>query len=212
MQWLARALAAATMLVAGPALAQSPEQAAATEQASAPGPVAPAVAVIRIPAGTVVQVELAEPLSSRTSQIGDTFALRLAAPIVIDGREVLPAGAAGGGEVIDADSSGFGGRQGKLIISGRYLEIGAQRVRIRGMQLTAVGEDRATTALVVSMIPYAGIAGIFVNGGEIDLPVGARGTARLAVDVDIAESPPTAAPMAQPASQEADAPASQPPN
>jgi hypothetical protein len=176
------ALAAAFVaLAAGPALAQSNGPVLVAESA-------PLEAGVRIPTGTVVQVELAEPLSSRTSQIGQLFALRLRQPIVIDGREIVPAGALGGGEVIDADSSGFGGRQGKLILSGRYLEIGGQRVRIRSMQLTAVGEDRATTSLVVAMIPYAGIAGIFINGGEIDLPAGAYGAARLAVDAFVSAS------------------------
>jgi hypothetical protein len=133
-----------------------------------------------------VEVELTEALSSRTSQIGDRFALRLAAPILIDGREIVPAGAPGAGEVIDADSSGFGGRQGKLIISGRYLEIGGQRVRIRGMQITGVGRDRSTGAIALSTIPYAGLGAIFIHGGEIELPVGASGVARTATDVEVA--------------------------
>jgi hypothetical protein len=178
----------------------------ALAQTEAPTPTVveqPAPAVIRIPAGTVVEVELVDPLSSGTSQIGDFFALRLRAPIVVDGREIVAAGAVGAGEVIDADSSGFGGRQGKLIISARYLDVGGQRVRIRGMQLTAVGQDRVNTALAVSMIPYAGIAGIFLSGGEIDLPAGAYGTARLAVDLEIPEASPVVAATEQTAPVEA---------
>jgi hypothetical protein len=179
----------------------------ALAQTEAPTPTVveqPAPAVIRIPAGTVVEVELVDPLSSRTSQIGDFFALRLRAPIVVDGREIVAAGAAvGAGEVIDADSSGFGGRQGKLIISARYLDIDGQRVRIRGMQLTAVGEERVNTALAVSMIPYAGLAAIFLSGGEIDLPAGAHGTARLAVDLEIPEASPVVAATEQTAPVEA---------
>jgi hypothetical protein len=119
------------------------------------------------------------------------FGLRLAEPLVVDGRELVPAGAAGGGEVIDAHASAFGGRQGRLIISGRFVEINGQRARIRGMQITGAGEDRGNTALAVSMIPYAGIAGIFVQGGEVDIPVGARGTARLAEDIEISIAPVT---------------------
>jgi hypothetical protein len=183
MQWLRRTCAALAMTAfPGLALAQTE-----TPPPTIPSEIA-APAVIRIPAGTIIEVELVDPLSSRTSQIGDFFALRLRAPIVVEGREIVNAGAVGAGEVIDADSSGFGGRQGKLIISARYLDIGGQRVRIRGMQLTAVGRDRVNTALAVSMIPYAGIAGIFLSGGEIDLPAGAYGTARLAVDLEIPEA------------------------
>jgi hypothetical protein len=146
-------------------------------------------AAVHIPAGTVVHVALVGPLSSRTSHIGDTFALSLVDPIVVDGREVVAAGAVGGGEVIDAAPSGFGGRQAKLIISARFLEIGGQRVRIRGMQLTAVGAQRNNEALAVSMIPYAGVVGIFVHGDEIDMPAGANGSARIAADLDFVPSP-----------------------
>lgn len=187
MRFLRRLIAFAALAVASPVLAQE------VQPAPAPATEAVAPATIRIPAGTVVEVELAEALSSRTSQQEQLFALRLATPIVIDGREVVAAGAAGGGEVIDAARSAFGGRQGRLIISGRYIEIGGQRARIRGMQITATGDHRANTALAVSMIPYAGVAGIFIQGGEVDIPVGARGTARLAEDVDVVVTPAPAA-------------------
>lgn len=172
------ALAVGFALIAAPALAQTEPAADAVSAPSA----------IRIPAGTVVEVELTEPLSSESSQQEQLFGLRLAAPIIIDGQEVVPAGAPGGGEVIDAARSAFGGRPGRLIISGRYIEIGGERVRIRGMQITAAGEHRANTALAVSMIPYAGIAGIFIEGGKVEIPAGARGTARIAVDVEITVS------------------------
>ena len=118
----------------------------------------------------------------------------------------MPAGAIGGGEVIDAHASAFGGRQGRLIISGRFVEINGERARIRGMQITAAGEQRTNTALAVSMIPYAGVAGIFVQGGEIEIPVGARGTARLATDIDIPLEALAAPPSTQIVSTTAEAP------
>lgn len=194
MRLIAGALAALLLAAAGPALAQSAVDAPVVELATLP---VSAPQTIRIPAGTLVQVELTEALSSRTSQQEQTFGLRLAEPVIINGNEVVAIGAIGGGEVIDAHASAFGGRQGRLIISGRFVEINGQRARIRGMQITAAGEDRGNTALVVSMIPYAGVAGIFVQGGEVDIPVGARGTARLAEDIEIpiaAIAEPAAAP------------------
>ncbi len=194
MRLIAGALAALLLAAAGPALAQSAVDAPVVELATLP---VSAPQTIRIPAGTLVQVELTEALSSRTSQQEQTFGLRLADPVIINGNEVVAIGAIGGGEVIDAHASAFGGRQGRLIISGRFVEINGQRARIRGMQITAAGEDRGNTALVVSMIPYAGVAGIFVQGGEVDIPVGARGTARLAEDIEIpiaAIAEPAAAP------------------
>lgn len=180
----AHAFIAAALLAAGasPAWSQADQPAPAAPSAAVATPDAPTT--VRIPAETIVILELTEALSSRTSQQEQLFGLRLAEPIVVAGREVVAIGAPGGGEVIDAHKSAFGGRQGRLIISGRYIEIGGQRVRIRGMQITAAGQDQVNAALAVSMIPYAGIAGIFVQGGEIEIPAGARGTARLATDVD----------------------------
>lgn len=195
-------LATPSAVVAEPATTNRP----ISETGVAPAEAAPQLSpTIRLAAGTIVRVELVTPLNSRTSQIGETFQLRLLEPIVIDGREIVAAGAVGGGEVIDADSAGFGGRQGKLIIAARYLDIGGQRVRIRGMQLTAVGRDRVHTAMGVAMIPYAGIASIFIQGGEIELPAGAGGTARLATEVDILESALAPTPIAQPVERPASA-------
>ncbi|MEQ1810236.1 MAG: hypothetical protein ABL889_09930 [Terricaulis sp.] len=199
-------IAAVAALLSAPsfAFAQTPETVPPTEPAAAP---APAAQTIRIPAGTVVQLEITEALSSRSSQQQQLFGLRLAEPIIVDGRELVPEGAIGGGEVIDAHASAFGGRQGRLIISGRFIEINAQRARIRGMQITRAGEDRGNTALAVSMIPYAGVAGIFIQGGEVDIPIGARGTARLAEDFEFpiattAEPALTAEPIATTTSEQ----------
>jgi hypothetical protein len=175
MRIVRRTLTALAFLTAsGAALAQEAAQ-----------PPAPAAATsIRIPAGTIVQVELTEALSSQTSQQGQLFGLRLAEPILVDGREIVAAGALGGGEVIDAHPRAFGGRQGRLILSGRFVEIGGQRVRVRGMQMTAAGSDRANASLW---------AGGFVQGGAVEIPIGARGTAILAADVDVPIEASTAA-------------------
>lgn len=154
----------------------------------------------RIPAGAAIAVELAEPLSSRTSKQEQTFALRLAQPIMIGNEVVVAAGAVGGGEVIDAAPSAFGGRQGRLILSARFIEIGGQRVRIRGLQFSAAGKDRSGAVMATSFIPYAGVASIFIHGGEVVIPEGTQGVALLATDVDLPPLPtatPTPAPTAE---------------
>ncbi len=167
MQFVRRTLTALAFLTAAGAGAVAQEPAA---------PAAATATSVRIPAGTILQVELTEELSSQTSQQGQLFGLRLAEPIIIDGREIVSTGALGGGEVIDVHPRAFGGRQGRLIVSGRFVEIGGQRVRVRGMQMTAAGSDRANASLW---------AGGFVQGGAVVMPVGARATAILAVDVDV---------------------------
>jgi hypothetical protein len=208
---LARAATMAIAVFAQPclALAQAPADApAAVPAPAATLPADPAsppalVAMVRIPAGTVVRVELTEALSSKTSARGQTFALRLVEPIVVDGQTVVAAGAVGGGEVIDARPAGFGGRPGKLVLAGRFLEMGGQQARIRSMMIGATGEDRAADALAVSTIPVIGIASLFMEGGEIQVPVGARATAKLAVDIDVpAPASTTPAPQAAPPAEQ----------
>ncbi|MGQ0532210.1 MAG: hypothetical protein ACT4OF_05900 [Caulobacteraceae bacterium] len=187
MTWVGCVFAiAATMAACGPALAQTEASSPAPSEQFAPPSVAVeqvALSTIRVPAGTVIQVEITEALSSETSQQEQLFGLRLAEPIIIDGREVVPAGALGGGEVIDAHPSAFGGRPGRLIISGRYIEIGGQRARIRAMQVTRAGEDRVNAALAVGIA--VGLPAYLIQGGEVHVPVGTRAAARLAVDVDV---------------------------
>lgn len=160
--------------------------------------VAPATAIeapasVRIPAGTLIQVEITEPLSSRTSQVGQTFGLRLVEPITIDGAIIVDVGAQGGGEVIDAHRSGMGGRQGKLIVSGRYIEIGGQHARIRGMQILAAGEDNTREAVNTAIIVGGAVGatiGLMIQGGEIDIPAGMRAEARIATEVTVTTQAP----------------------
>lgn len=166
--------------------------AAQTNDLTALGQTAPTVAAepasatttVRIPAGTIVLVEFTETLSSRTSQTGQLVGLRLAEPIVVEGRTIVEAGALGGGEVIDAARSGMGGRNGKLIVSGRYLELAGQRARIRGLQVVIAGEDNSREAVnTMILVPYVGWMGGFISGGEIEIPAGTRAQARLAADI-----------------------------
>lgn len=188
MRWVRRALAAVVVL-ATPALAwaqTSSSLSAPTEAAPLPPPVE-ATASVTIPAGTNIVVEFVEAQSSRTSQTGQLVALRLAEPIVVGGQTIAPVGAVAGGEVIDAARSGMGGRQGKLIISGRYVEIGGQRARIRGLRVFAAGEDNSREAVTTMIVvPYIGFMGGFIQGGETEIPAGSRAQARLAADVVVA--------------------------
>ena len=68
----------------------------ATAQEAAPPPLAATPeSVCPAPclrAGTVIELELAEAVSSLRNKRGDRYALRTVAPLVIDGQVVAPAG------------------------------------------------------------------------------------------------------------------------
>jgi len=138
----------------------------------------------RVPAGTVVMVQLAEAVSTKTHKTGDTFAIRLAEPVVVQGQIVLPAGTTGVGEVNDAAKPGLGGKGAKLVLSARSLTgPGGTQLPLKGLQLAVNGQGHAGTATALGLggIGFAplGIAGIIVRGGEATLPAGTEATAKL---------------------------------
>jgi len=169
-------IAALCLVLAAPgeaALAQQPTRTAAARRCC------------RVPAGTVMMVELAEPVSTKTHKTGDTFAIRLAEPVVVQGQIVLEAGTMGVGEVTDVSKPGFGGKAAKLVLSVRSLTTpGGADLPLKGLQLWAAGKDRATAAAALGLggIGFAplGLAGIVMHGGDATLPAGARATAKLA--------------------------------
>jgi hypothetical protein len=136
-----------------------------------------------IPGGTVIELELTQPVNSKIQKRGEKFGLRLASPVMIGTTVVLPAGTEGVGEIVDAAPSGAGGAPGKLLLAGRYLTSNGTQIPLRGMKLGGAGKNLATTALGVSFA--AGPFAMFVHGGNIELPVGTRAEAKIAVDTPI---------------------------
>ncbi|WP_153066577.1 MULTISPECIES: hypothetical protein [Xanthomonas] len=126
-------------------------------------------------------VELTEVLSSSTHRRGDRFRLQLAEPLVIDGQQVLAAGIAGVGEVVHAAVARSGGAAGELLLAARSLQCNEQTIVLRGFKLGATGKDRSAPAIGVATL--GGPLGMFIRGGEIEIPSGTRGTAKLAVAV-----------------------------
>jgi len=99
-------------------VAPASQQPVATGQASAaqparpaPRPAAPAPSappkpqMVEIPAGTVIEMELVDSLSSKTNMPGDTFKARVIDPISIGGIEVIPIDSIVEGTVTEAISA-----------------------------------------------------------------------------------------------------------
>lgn len=158
----------------------APAPATAEQQAPPQAPVS-----ARLPAGTLVEIELVDTLSSATNKLGDRFAIRLATPITSSGVEISAAGAMGEGEVIDVARAGISGKQGKLIVAARHLDLNGRRVRVRGMSLMVSGKSRVGLATGVLLVPYAAPVAILIKGGEIEIPAGTRTTVRLAEDFQV---------------------------
>lgn len=142
-----------------------------------------------IPALTPVKIELTEPLSSRTNVTGQTFALSLVSPLAVDGKDLIPAGTKGQGEVVHAKKTGVG-VGGELVLAARFLQIGERRLRLRSMHLNGTGRDQQGLAFAVGVT--VGLPALFVRGKHIDVPAGAFADAKTAepfwVDVGAAST------------------------
>jgi hypothetical protein len=136
-----------------------------------------------IPAGTMLAVQLVEPLSTHDTQSGAEFPLRLAAPVIVDGQVALPVGTRAVGRVVQSTGPGAGGKGGKLVVAAYYLVVNGGSVPLEGLQLTGVGKDQSTTADVASVgglvfMPL-GLIGFAVQGGDIKIPAGTAATVKI---------------------------------
>ena len=196
----AEAQTAAPPPVPAPAIAPAPsdpQTSAATSPPVAP-PVAPVVgSLLPVPANTPIRIELADAVASNSRVRGDKFAIRLAAPIIIDGQLVAPKGAAGMGEVVYAEAGGMGGAPGKLVLAARYIDVAGVRVRLKAFNLSAGGESNFRELQVAAEL--LGPAVMLINGRDVLYPVGTRAGAKVAEEVSLPVlPPPDAAPTASP--------------
>jgi hypothetical protein len=152
---------------------------------AAPAVAARPAACCRTPAGTVVQVELTDAVSTKTQKSGDAFAFRLAQPLIVNGRIVLRTGTPGVGEVIESAKPGLGGKAAKLVLVAKYLKQGRRRVPLRGMQLAAAGRGNVAAAQAVGLTGIAfgplGLMGFAVKGGDAVFPAGTLALAKVSV-------------------------------
>jgi hypothetical protein len=166
------------------ALAGSPALAAKKRHARAA--VAAPTACCLVPAGTPVQVELAGEVSTKVQRSGDTIALKLAAPLIVDGRVVLRQGTPGVGQVVEAVKPGIGGRAAKLVLAARYLTKGGAQIQLQGLQLAGSGASKANEAQAVGLTGIAfaplGFISLAVKGGDLTFPAGATAIAKIATD------------------------------
>jgi hypothetical protein len=137
----------------------------------------PACSCTIIPELTPVILEIMAPVGSKISKTGDSFPIRLAAPIVIDGKEWVPAGVTGVGEVVHAKKSGGMGAAGELVLAARYLEVDGRRLPLRSLNLAAAGKsgiaavNAVNVGSAVSPVPI-GLIGFFISGGQMTVPQG----------------------------------------
>lgn len=154
----------------------------------------PCTDCITIPALTVVTVEIMVDLGSKISKSGDTFPIRLAAPIIVDGREVVPVGTMGMGEVVHAKKSGGSGAAGELVLAARYLDVDGRRLQLRSMKVAVNGRSNVNTVNTINIASAAsplpiGIVGFIIKGKQANVPAGTVADAKTAESFSLAPPP-----------------------
>lgn len=121
-----------------PSVCQAPVAAALVLAAS----VLPAGAdTIRIPEGTAVELRLDSALSTRTSQLGDTFEATLVRPVYIDGQAALPLGTRVLGRVAVLHTARDGARSGVIGIEFTQLMLPGQEPQGIDGEMTSLRQD-----------------------------------------------------------------------
>ena len=182
------ALAVAGLILAPCASAQTTaysQDLAVPPIANSPAAVAAPALCCAIPALTEIQFEFLSTINSQANHIGEQFAMQLAEPITIDGKELVPVGTIGSGEIIHAAKSSFGGKAGELILAVRYLDYKGVRIPLRSLRYTkGRGTDRGDLSAAVAIAGGAvgGVVALFITGGEVNIPAGTKAFAKTASD------------------------------
>lgn len=154
-------------------------------------------ACLIIPALTPVSLEIQADLGSKISTTGGHFPVSLLAPVIVDGREVIPAGTTGEGEIVHAKKAGGSGAGGELVLAARFLAIGDRRLKLRSMRLALAGRDASQTVNAINAASAAGplpigLIGFAITGRNVLVPKGTTANARTAEAFSIETGQPAA--------------------
>jgi len=122
-----------------------------------------------IPAGKQLSVRLLEAISSKTASSGQSFEAELSAPVVVNGRTVLPGGSAVRGRVASAKPSGRLTDPGFLQLTLAAVRTpGGRWVEIRTTSVSAKGEShkKRNVALIGGGSGVGAVIGAIAGGGK----------------------------------------------
>jgi hypothetical protein len=128
----------------------------------------PAVAMITIPEGTTISVRLIDSLDSQHNKPGDTFRASLDAPIVVDGRVVVPRDADVDGQVVGAKGAGHFAGSSDLSVALTRLVVGSKSYALETDPYTQQGAGRGkrTAEVVGGGAGLGALIGGLTHGGK----------------------------------------------
>lgn len=123
---------------------------------------------ITVPSGTSLRVVLQQGLGTDTSTPGAEFTGVLAAPIVIDGKTVLPEGAAVSGRVVDVKKAGRVKGRATLSLALIAVEHDGKSVPIETRTFVGVAKDnkKRDAAVIGGGAGVGAVIGAIAGGGK----------------------------------------------
>ncbi len=101
-------------------------------------------------ASTLVSLRFMETVASDASLVGSNFRMQVTDGISVDDTVVIPAGSIAIGEVIDSQRAGALGKEGKLVVSARYVKVGEREIRLR----SNLGQAGQIKYIVPFFVPF----------------------------------------------------------
>lgn len=144
---------------------------------------------VALPAGTVVHLRSEELVSSATASQGQHFKLVVDEDVLHQGRILIPRGTPAVGTVLNVERSGQMGAGSLLSIKIEYLQIGAQRVRLR-RTLSSADQSQENKAEWINAA--FGPFGFFVRGKDVEVASGTHISAQTKDSVEIVITEPAA--------------------
>lgn len=186
--------------LAAVSIAMTPAYAQVVQTVTLPA-TAPAVPIAEQPtanatlrAGTPIQLRMMEEVTTKkkAAKVGQRFQLEVAAPVEVNGVEVIPAGSPAWGEITEVRNKGMWGKSGHLNARLLFVRVNGRQIRLTG---TFDDKGKTGTAGVVGAVAFAPVVGFFLTGTSALLPKGMPVPAFIDEDVPLAMANTAPAPM-----------------
>jgi hypothetical protein len=141
----------------------APNQETKTEE-----PKKPRIEIVTIPEGTSLTVRLGQAEGSKISQPGQNFSATLANAVQVNGKTVIPAGAAATGTVVDAKPLGRfkGGALLELQLTSVNIHGTEHQIQTAAISQTEKGKGKRTAVLAGGGAGLGALIGGLAGGGK----------------------------------------------
>jgi hypothetical protein len=156
-----------------------PSNANAAGMGSVSTPSTPTAAIrtlneVIVPYGTILAVQLTEPLSSDLNRPGDSFSARLVSPIMVGNRIAIPADATVQGQIVEVRNAGHFNGRSELVAKVTRLLYDGRAYNLRSTEYSMKGASRdIQTAEIIGGGAGAGAILGAILGGKKGAAMGA---------------------------------------